>query len=141
MFPTTPMVQTDLSREELVGQYTLFQQSRVSTEKQKDDYSNAGDLTLERCWDLDLIASNEQWILNLYREDGIPEGVAWHYVCNVKHFLKLQQGSQSLRNKASEKLEGAAFHIFSIFLNLDLCLLEVTPRDPPAVTHNPNLHQ
>ncbi|KAL2203893.1 hypothetical protein CC79DRAFT_1371914 [Sarocladium strictum] len=95
-FPTTPILQSDISREDAVERYTLWQQSRVRTEKQKNHYRNAEFLTLERYWDLDLIASNQQWMFDLYRENDIPEGVAWHYVCDVKHFLKLQQGSQSI---------------------------------------------
>lgn len=75
-----------MRREDLVRAYGVWQRLQVS-EEQKGWYDMMQHLTLERGYDLDIIASNPEWMYYFYTEEhGIPEGYAWSYVCDVPAF-------------------------------------------------------
>lgn len=86
VFPTTRLMGYDKPREDLVRAYGVWQRRQVS-EEQKGWYEMMQHLTLERGYDLDIIASNPEWMYYFYTEENdIPEGCAWSYVCDVKAF-------------------------------------------------------
>ncbi|KAI9155809.1 hypothetical protein HJFPF1_08398 [Paramyrothecium foliicola] len=95
VFPTSPLVGPDLSREDMVRAYSVWQRLQVSTEEQKGHYDRAQALTLEHCFDLDMLGSNQERMFRFYMQHDVPEGVAWRYVCDVKSFLKQRQRAQS----------------------------------------------
>lgn len=95
VFPTSPLMGFNLRRDDAVGEYSLWQQSQVTTEEQKEHYSTALELTLAYCFDLDMLASNQERMYQFYKKHGIPEGVAWRYVCDIKSFLKQHERAKS----------------------------------------------
>ena len=64
VFPTSPLVGLDLSKEDTVKAYSAWQKSQVNKEERKESYSMVEELTLEYFFDLDMIAIN-QHILSL----------------------------------------------------------------------------
>ena len=47
---------------------------------QKEYYDMAQELTLEHCYDLNVLAVNQKRMYKFYTQHGIPNGVAWNYV-------------------------------------------------------------
>ena len=95
VFPTSPLWEIDLPREDAVKAYSAWQRSQVRTEEQKESYSLNEDLTLANCFDLDMLASNQERMYRFYIRHGIPEGVAWRYVCDIRSFLKQRERATS----------------------------------------------
>ncbi|KAM0390251.1 hypothetical protein ACHAPZ_011622 [Fusarium culmorum] len=87
IFPTSPLLRSDLPREEGVRAYSVWQRSQVSTEEQKNHYTSAEELTLMHCLDLGILASNPERMFKFYTKNAIPEGVAWHFACDVRYYL------------------------------------------------------
>ncbi|KAF6802793.1 hypothetical protein CMUS01_15261 [Colletotrichum musicola] len=87
VFPSSPMLVLDLPREEAVRAYSTWQQSQVSTAEQKAYYDTVQELTLAHCYDLHMLAANQERMYRFYTRHGIPAGVAWRYVCDVQSFL------------------------------------------------------
>ncbi|KAF5658009.1 hypothetical protein FHETE_10112 [Fusarium heterosporum] len=50
----------DMPREDEVVAYSTYQRSRVRTKEQKEHYTSAQELTLAHCFDLDMLASNQE---------------------------------------------------------------------------------
>ncbi|CAM1508712.1 Fc.00g055600.m01.CDS01 [Cosmosporella sp. VM-42] len=96
-FPITPLLKFDLPREETVVAYSIWQRSQVSTEEQKEHYMSAQELTLAHCFDLDMLASNQEKMFRFYKKHGIPEGVAWRYVCDVRSYIKRREETNNPR--------------------------------------------
>ncbi|KAH7119412.1 hypothetical protein B0J13DRAFT_532507 [Dactylonectria estremocensis] len=95
VFPTSPLLEFDLSREDAVTAYSVWQRSQVSTEEQKKSYDSAQELTLAHCFDLDMLASNQERMYRFYKKHGIPGGVAWRYVCDVRSWVKQRERAKS----------------------------------------------
>ncbi|KAH8652835.1 hypothetical protein BGZ61DRAFT_468434 [Ilyonectria robusta] len=95
VFPTSPLLEFDLSREDAVTAYSVWQRSQVSTEEQKESYDSAQELTLAHCFDLDMLASNQERMYRFYKKHGIPEGVVWRYVCDVRSWVKQRERAKS----------------------------------------------
>ncbi|RSL41598.1 hypothetical protein CEP54_015771 [Fusarium duplospermum] len=96
-FPTTPLMNFGLPREEALVAYSTWQRSQVSSEEQKEHYRSIQELTLAYCFDLDMLASNQEKMFRFYKEHGIPEGVAWRYVCDVPSYMKRREEANNLR--------------------------------------------
>lgn len=95
VFPTTPVVELNMPREDAVRAYNQWQRSKVSTEEQKQYYDSALDLTLAHCYDLKLLAANQERMYRFYTQHGIPDGVAWRYVCDIHSFLTEYERSKA----------------------------------------------
>lgn len=67
----------------------------MSTEEQKNHYTIAEELTLTHCLDLGIHASNPERMFKFYTKNAIPEGVAWHYVSEVKYYLAQRENACS----------------------------------------------
>lgn len=65
---------------------TINSSGQVMAEEQKQDYDMAQELTLEHCYDLNVLAVNQEKMYKFYTRHGIPEGVAWNYVVVSIHF-------------------------------------------------------
>jgi hypothetical protein len=87
VFPLPPLLVLSMPREDAVRAYSTWQQSQVSTTEQKEHYNTLQELTLAHCYDLDMLAANQEQIYQFYIRHGIPAGVAWRYVCDIKSFL------------------------------------------------------
>ncbi|KAI3572178.1 hypothetical protein IWW34DRAFT_764976 [Fusarium oxysporum f. sp. albedinis] len=66
IFPTSPLLRSDLPREEGVTAYSAWHRSQVSTEEQKNHYTSAEKLALMHCLDLGILASNSQSVFKFY---------------------------------------------------------------------------
>lgn len=66
----------DVSREDMVRTYSAWQRSQVSTEEQKGHYERAEQLTLDHCFDLDMLRSNQERMFRFYTQHDIPDSVA-----------------------------------------------------------------
>ncbi|KAH7112246.1 hypothetical protein B0J13DRAFT_590914 [Dactylonectria estremocensis] len=91
VFPTSPLMDSDLSREDAVTAYSVWQRSQVSTEEQKESYDSVQELTLAHGFGLDMLASNQERMYQFYKKHGILAGVAWHYVCDIKLWVKQRE--------------------------------------------------
>ncbi|RFN43710.1 hypothetical protein FIE12Z_12052 [Fusarium flagelliforme] len=96
-FPTTSLVDFDMPREDEVVAYSTYQRSRVRTKEQKEHYTSAQELTLAHCFDLDMLASNQEKMFRFYKKHGIPEGVAWRYVCDAGSYIKRRQEGNNVQ--------------------------------------------
>ena len=92
VFPTTPVVELNMPRDDAVRAYNQWQRSQVRTEEQKQYYDMAQEMTLEHCYDLNVLAVNQERMYMFYTQHGIPNGVAWNYVCGIKSFLRENEG-------------------------------------------------
>lgn len=97
VFPTSPVVQLNLPRGEAVRVYNTWHCSQVTTE-QIQYYDDALDLTLKHCYDLNVLAVNQERMYRFYTQHGIPDGVAWHYVCDIKSFIKHYERNNSAQD-------------------------------------------
>ena len=88
VFPTSRVIELDLRRDEAVREYKIWQKSQVSSDDQKQQYDKAEDLTLAHGYDLSVIVVNQERMHRFYTEHGVLDGVAWHWVCDVKAFVK-----------------------------------------------------
>lgn len=93
VFPTSPTVELNLPRDDAVRAYNQWQRSQVTTEEQKQYYDMALELTLAHCYDLNVLAVNRERMSRFYTQHGIPDGIAWHYVCDIKSFVKQYETS------------------------------------------------
>ncbi|KFA55563.1 hypothetical protein S40293_09988, partial [Stachybotrys chartarum IBT 40293] len=75
---TTKLV-LSLPKEDEVSAYSVWQRSRVRDEERKKQYRLAEELTLKHCYDLDMLASNQERMYRFYVRQGIAEGIAWRY--------------------------------------------------------------
>lgn len=66
VFPTSPITGLDLPREDVVKAYSLWQRSYVRMEEQKEYYDMAEESTLEHCYDLNMIAINQDRMYRFY---------------------------------------------------------------------------
>ncbi|KAH7188005.1 hypothetical protein DER44DRAFT_816379 [Fusarium oxysporum] len=73
IFPTSPLLRSDLPREEGVRAYSVWQRSQVSTEEQKNHYTSAEELTLMHFLDLGILASNPERMFMFYTKNAIPK--------------------------------------------------------------------
>lgn len=67
----------------------------MRTEEQKQYYDMAEELPLAHCYDLNVLAVNRERMYQFYTQHGILDGVAWHYVCDIKSFLKEHEITKS----------------------------------------------
>lgn len=88
VFPTSPTFDIQGSREDAVKAYVVWQCSKVSSQEQKSFYDLAQSLTLDHGICLYMIYTNQRRYFQFYREHGVLDGVAWHFVCDIKLFLK-----------------------------------------------------
>ncbi|KAH7459096.1 hypothetical protein FOFC_13766 [Fusarium oxysporum] len=96
IFPTSPLLRSDLPREEGVRACSVWQRSQVSTEEQKNHYTIAEELTLMHCLDLGILASNPERMFKFYTKNAILEGVAWHFVYYVRYYLSQRERAYSV---------------------------------------------
>jgi hypothetical protein len=71
-------------REDAVEAYCEWQCSKVRSRQQKQQYELARDLTLERCFDLELLYEDSD--AQSYIERGVIEGIARRWARDVKVF-------------------------------------------------------
>lgn len=81
-----PLISRD--REDAVKAYVVWQCSKVSSQEQKSSYDLAQSLTLDHGICLYMIYTNQRRYFQFYSEHGVLDGVAWHFVCDIKLFLK-----------------------------------------------------
>ncbi|KAH6988825.1 hypothetical protein BKA56DRAFT_611113 [Ilyonectria sp. MPI-CAGE-AT-0026] len=86
IFPTSPSFHVQGSREDMVKAYVVWQQSQVSSQEQKGSYSLVQDLTLNEGLSLEMVYCNQKRFFRFYKEHGVLEGVAWHFVRDIKFF-------------------------------------------------------
>ncbi|KZL80461.1 hypothetical protein CI238_13420 [Colletotrichum incanum] len=79
VFPSSPLPAFDLPRDDAVRAYTIWQQSQVGSEEQKEHYRTAQELTLAQGYDLNMLAANQERMYQFYTGHGILPGVAWLY--------------------------------------------------------------
>ena len=60
--------------------------------EQKQYYDMAQEMTLEYCYDLNMLTINQERMYMFYTQHGILNGVAWNYVCGIKSFLRENEG-------------------------------------------------
>ncbi|KAJ3453910.1 hypothetical protein MRS44_018542 [Fusarium solani] len=96
-FPTTPLVKYDLPREGALIAYGVWQRSQVSTEEHREHYTAVQELSLAHCIDLDMIASNPERMFWFYIKHGIPQGIAWHYVCDIPRYFRERERDNNAR--------------------------------------------
>lgn len=94
VFPNSPLVRLNVPREDAVKVYSTWHQAQVSTEELKQYYNAARELTLARCYDLNMLTINKSKMYNFFTKNGIPAtkngipvGVVWRFVCDVEAFL------------------------------------------------------
>lgn len=80
-----------MPREDAVRALSTWQQSQVSTTAQKEHYNMPQELTLAHCYNLDMLAANQEQMYHFYIRHGILAGVAWRYICDIKLFLAQQE--------------------------------------------------
>ncbi|KID82006.1 hypothetical protein MGU_10660 [Metarhizium guizhouense ARSEF 977] len=90
IFPTSPLTALGDPRRGLLKAYDVWQICQASDDE-KESYKRIQNLNLERKYDLEMIVSNKQRVFQYYLENDVPEGVAWHYVCDIKAFYKLRK--------------------------------------------------
>lgn len=90
VFPTSPLIALLEPRRDLLRAYDVWQIDRASDDE-KESYKRIQQLNLERKYDLEMIVSNQHRAFQYYMENDVPEGVAWHYVCDIKGFYKLRK--------------------------------------------------
>ena len=91
VFPAKRLMGYDKPREDLVRAYGVWQRPLVSKE-QRGWLDMMQHLTLERGYDLDIIASNPEYMYYFFTEENdVPEGCAWSYVCDVRAFHELRE--------------------------------------------------
>ncbi|KAL0930260.1 uncharacterized protein CTRU02_214335 [Colletotrichum truncatum] len=91
VFSSSSLPGCGLFREDAVRAYTVWQQSQVSTEEQKEHYDAVQELTLAHCYDLDMLAANQKRMFGFYTKHGVPAGIAWRYVRDVEAFLEQRE--------------------------------------------------
>ncbi|KAK4245795.1 hypothetical protein C7999DRAFT_42690 [Corynascus novoguineensis] len=96
VFPTSPLIQLDLPREVAVREYSAWHQDQVCTDEQKQHYDAARELTLKQCYDLNILTINPKKMYSFYIRNGIPDGVAWRFVGDVKAFLVDRERAQGI---------------------------------------------
>lgn len=90
IFPNSPLIALMEPRRDLLRSYDVWQICQASDDE-KESYKRIQHLNLERKYDLGMIVSNQQRAFQYYLENEVPEGVAWHYVCDIKGFYKLRK--------------------------------------------------
>lgn len=91
VFPTKRLMGYGKSSKYHVQAYGVWQRS-LRSEEQKGWFDLMVHLTLERGYDLDIMASNPGWMYYSYTEENdIPESYARSYVCDVPAYHKLQK--------------------------------------------------
>ena len=95
VFPNSPLAQLNIPREEAVKAYSAWHQAQVCTEEQKKHYNTAQELTLSRCYDLNMLTINKPRMYHFFIKNGIPARVAWRFVCDVEAFLDDPERAQS----------------------------------------------
>jgi hypothetical protein len=95
VFPTSPVVELSLPKDEAVKEYTKWQRSRVAAEDWKQNYDRAQELTLSHGYSLNVIAVNQERMSKFLTSHGVLVGVACDYVSDVKEFAKRHAGNQS----------------------------------------------
>ncbi|KAI5465215.1 hypothetical protein BGZ63DRAFT_173395 [Mariannaea sp. PMI_226] len=89
IFPTSPAFDFEESRDNVVKAYVEWQQSKVSSQKLKSSYSLIEVLTLDYGLSLEMIFANQKRYFKFFLNHGVLEGVAWHFVCNIKRYYEL----------------------------------------------------
>ena len=84
----SPVVGLNLPRDDVVRAYNEWQRSQVSTAEQKEYYNMAQDLTLAHCYDLNMLATNQERMYRFYARHSIPDDIVWHYIYDIGLFLK-----------------------------------------------------
>lgn len=51
---------------------------------------------LKHVYDLNVLIVNRERLHRFYTEHGVLDGIAWHWVCDVKAFVKLLNGENSV---------------------------------------------
>jgi hypothetical protein len=87
VFPTSPAFQVSGPRDGAVEAYVEWQQLKVNSQEQKNQYGWARDLTLEHGLSLEMLYCNRGRYFQFLKKYGVLEGVAWHFVCDIKSFL------------------------------------------------------
>ncbi|EXU95344.1 hypothetical protein X797_011592 [Metarhizium robertsii] len=90
VFPTSPLIALLEPRRDFLRAYDVWQIHQASDDE-KESYKRIEQLNLERKYDLGMIVSNQPRAFQYYMENDVPEGVAWHYVCDIKGFYKLRK--------------------------------------------------
>jgi len=87
VFPTTPLLDIRIRRQDALNAYGVWQRSQVDAD-QKSFYNLVQGLTAENCIDLEMIHANRGAMYSFYKGNGALKGITWHYVCDIKPFLK-----------------------------------------------------
>jgi hypothetical protein len=95
VFPNSPLARLNVPREDAVKAYSAWHQAQVCTEEQKQHYDAARELTLARCYDLNMLTINKPKMYYFFTKNGIPAGVAWRFVCDVEAFLDDHERARS----------------------------------------------
>ncbi|PTB40418.1 hypothetical protein M441DRAFT_48259 [Trichoderma asperellum CBS 433.97] len=89
VFPASPLLSLGEPRRDLLKAYDVWQIYQASDDE--ESYLCIQHLNLERKYDLEMIVSNQQRVFQYYLDNDVPEGVAWHYVSDIKAFYKLRR--------------------------------------------------
>ena len=87
VLPTSPAFQVSGPRGDAVEAYVEWQQLKVNSQEQKNQYGWARDLALEHGLSLEMLYYNRGRYFRFLKKYGVLEGVAWHFVCDIKSFL------------------------------------------------------
>lgn len=60
IFPTSPTFEFQAMRDDTVRAYVMWQRSKIRSQEQRGYYDQAGDLTLDHGFDLDLVYTNRE---------------------------------------------------------------------------------
>ncbi len=87
VFPNSPLARL-IPREDAVKAYSAWHHAQVCTKEQKKHYDAALELTLSRCYDLNMLTMNKPKMYRFFTKSGIPAGVACRFFfCDVEAFL------------------------------------------------------
>lgn len=93
-----------MPREDAVAAYSVYQRSQYKGDQPKSFIALAEELTITNGFALDMIACNQGRMCKFYEDRGIPQGIAWSYVCNVTGLGKCTTGHVAPRAKIADGL-------------------------------------
>ncbi|PMB65186.1 hypothetical protein BM221_008542 [Beauveria bassiana] len=96
VFPTSPLYTFDMPSEDTVAAYSVYQRSQYKGDEQKSYIDLVQDMTIVNGYTLDMIACNQGKMCRFYEKHGIPQGIAWNYVCKIPWFVKMQARSRNM---------------------------------------------
>ncbi|PQK18122.1 hypothetical protein BB8028_0012g00190 [Beauveria bassiana] len=96
VFPTSPLYTFDMPSEDTVAAYSVYQRSQYKGDEQKSYIDLVQDMTVVNGYTLDMIACNQGKMCRFYEKHGIPQGIAWNYVCKIPWFVKMQARSRNM---------------------------------------------